>query len=158
MKFETAIIGIGHPDRGDDSLGPKVIEALKDNSNLNADLIAILGDMTTLLSLFEQYSKIIIVDAIQTGKVNVGHLHCFEDDQIKPMTNYCRTSTHAFDLGQTIEMATALDQCPQHLIIIGLEAQQFEPMTPMSTILENKIPELIHKILLQLPNGDSTDA
>ena len=149
MKNKSVIIGIGHPFRGDDALGPQAISLLKPHLPPTVDSMTLLGDLSALLSIFENYEAVYLIDAIVTKQSLPGTYHRLEG--ILPDTaSTCRTSTHAFDISQAIEMAHVLNCLPKKLVIFGMEAEQFTEGGPLSNALSSQLPQFINTILNEL--------
>lgn len=140
------LVGIGHPARGDDALGVIVIEQLRKLLPGNIATAVCTGDIADLFEIFESYHMVIIVDAILTQVNPPGTLYQLMNDEIIPHASECRVSTHAFDLGQAIEMAKNLSLLPNTLIIFGIEAAQFDHGAPLSAAVSAQLPTLIDAI------------
>lgn len=150
---ERILVGIGHPMRGDDSLGPTVIEQLKDTLPSDISTRVIQGDIAELMDIFENYQAVYLVDAIVTGEKPPGTLYQLEGDSIDAVAA-CRTSTHAFDLGQSIEIARNLAILPKALVVFGIESDYFEQDDQCSSKVKAQIPPLIEMIVNTL-NADT---
>ena len=74
-KLKTALIGLGNPIVGDDGIGIKVVEYIKDTFSLPEN-IEIIADVSLagigLVELFRGFDEIILVDSIQTNKYPKG--------------------------------------------------------------------------------------
>lgn len=123
------IIGVGHPLRGDDGVGPEVVQGLRHYFQAHPDSSVRLeeasGDLMDLKEVGNNYSTVILVDAVVTGAVP-GTLHRWnvKDRPLPASLSSC--STHGFDLAGTIELNRVLNRLPQSLVIYGIEARQFE--------------------------------
>ena len=149
MKPNTVIIGIGHPDRGDDALGLIVIDKLKPHLPPEIVTKKCLGDLAQLIEYFEAYPTIFLVDAMVT-EAEAGTLHAFGNQDITSISTQCRSSTHAFDLGQTLALAKNLGIEMKDIRLFGIEAEQFEHGQPLSSKVTAQIDNLISTILMAL--------
>lgn len=149
MPNNVIVVGIGHPLRGDDSLGFNMIEALIGQLPNHITLAKMLGDMIELLDMFAQYSQVFLVDAIVTGQAMPGTIHRLTEKTLS-LSSYCRASTHSFDLGQVIELARSLQALPQALIIYGIEAKQFEHGKSLSPEVLAQFDVLKEKIITEV--------
>src|SRR4051794_5888632 len=68
------VIGVGHPLRGDDGVGPAVLQGLREYLQTHVTALAVPvrlevadGDLVDLLESGTAYSKVILVDAVVTG-------------------------------------------------------------------------------------------
>lgn len=146
MQSKSIIVGVGHPMRSDDGLGPKAIEQIKPLLSQTIDCISILGDLSDLLDVFENYQNVYIIDAIFTQNAPAGTLHRFEKEDIARNTKSIRTSTHSFDLCNVLELAQNLNTLPNKLIVFGIEATDFSPSNHLSIPVEQAMPKLIQLI------------
>ena len=138
------VIGVGNRDRGDDAVGPLVVDRLRSSlpcfeSN---------GDPATLISLFGRDSEVIIVDAMVTGGATgsissaglagVGEIGIDFSGQ---------SSTHGFGVFEALELARALGSLPPRVTLVGVEASSFEPGYGLSPELEPAIERTVDLIL-----------
>ena len=65
MKPVAVVIGIGHPYRKDDGVGPAVVELLRNRGQENATLVESDGEAAALIALWDRQRLAILVDAIQ---------------------------------------------------------------------------------------------
>lgn len=150
MKNNTIVVGIGHPFRGDDALGPKVITLLKPLLPSQVDSKTILGDIADLLDIFENYSQIFLVDAIVTQQRPIGTRYRFEGDSLKQFSDRCRSSTHAFDISQALEIASSLQLIPKKLVIYGIESQNFSPSEELSAEVATSLQPLVNDLYQEI--------
>ncbi|MBK1876241.1 hydrogenase maturation protease [Pelagicoccus mobilis] len=144
---QTLVIGIGNPERQDDSIGIVIARKLKEWSPDKITAIEASGEATELIERFGQASKIIVVDAVCSGQ-EVGCIHCIDAIE-KPIPTdwFSQYSTHDFGLAEAVELARNLGQLPQSLLIIGIEGMCFEMGTNLSPEVEDAIRPAIELIL-----------
>jgi hydrogenase maturation protease len=161
IENRILVIGVGHPLRGDDGAGAAVVRNLRQYfrehpacAQLPVELAEANGDLMDMLEGGLNYSKVILVDAVVTGKPP-GTLHRW-DVTARPLPACLRAcSTHGFDLAGAIELNRALNGLPPSLIIYGIEASQFETGAGLSpavkasarTILAPLLEELGHTLV-----------
>jgi hydrogenase maturation protease len=127
---QVLVVGLGQRDRGDDAVGPAVVE--KAAELLPGEVtVACQEDPTALMDLWSGAALVVVADAIRSGQppgtVQVLHAH---DGPLSVGT--CTASTHAFGLAEAIELARALDRLPAQLVVVGIEATQFRLGAPLS--------------------------
>lgn len=143
MQNKTIVVGIGHPFRGDDSLGAKAVSLLQPQLPGHIDTKTILGDITDLLDIFENYTNVFLIDAISTQKASPGTRFRLEGEDLKQLSGYCRTSTHAFDIAQALELAKNLNILPSKLVIYGIEGEDYSQRNELSHAVEAQLLPLI---------------
>ena len=152
LQSKIMLIGIGHPDRGDDALGSILLENIKAKVENTLATQHILGDMAQLIDCFEHYHIVIIIDAIVTRQKPIGTCYRFENEAILPISHGVTTSTHSFDLGQTLQLAKNLGVLPNKLILYGIEVGHFEHGKPMSEAVTASLSDLEQSILKEIRN------
>ena len=125
MNPEILVIGIGNPERGDDGAGRAVAGLLKGRLPQNTGLMEHSGEGISLMESWEGVKKIILVDAVFSG-AEPGTIHRFDAAE-GPFPAFLRKySTHAFGVGEAVEMARALKRMPERLVFFGVEGASFE--------------------------------
>ncbi len=126
MTGARLVIGVGNRDRGDDALGPMVIDALArrrptDAPNDRVDLAIIEGDLSSLPLRWTTAHEVVIVDAIVTGQP-IGSVTTVDAlaGGLEPSTGIL--STHGIGLVDAIELGRLLDRLPASLTLIAVEA------------------------------------
>ena len=136
MNAAAVVIGVGNRWRRDDAAGLEVVDALRErvDDRVVGDKVALVesdGEPTRLLDAFELAPKVIMVDAVVTGG-DPGTVHRFTDEQL-PGGMGIGQSSHLVQLYETIALGKLLDKLPHGLVLIGIEAIDFdngEGMTP----------------------------
>ena len=155
MKNKILILGLGNVLLNDEGIGVKVIEALE--SEKLPDNVDILDGGTggfVLLSLFQDYNIIIIIDATLSdeppGTIKVLKPK-FASDFPKSL------STHELGMKDMIESAMLLEKVPElFLIAVTINPQQDMDMI-VTPEIKSKIPEiksLISKMISDINNRD----
>ncbi len=132
------VLGLGNPILGDDGVGWRVASEVRavlgqPNEGIEIDCASLGG-----LSLMERmlgYSRVILVDAIETGDNPVGHVSMFPLENLaNPMSGHT-ASAHDTSLITALRAAEAMGQAtPSRIDIVAIEAKQrydfSESLTP----------------------------
>ncbi len=126
------VLGIGNPDRGDDGIGPLVIECLAGRLPCAVDVRVRAGDVLALIDDWTNFQSVIVVDAAASigapGRVHrIDALH--ETLPMPPLP----ASSHAFGLTEALALAQALGSAPAEVVVYAIEGEAFEAgaaMTP----------------------------
>ena len=140
------LIGYGHALRGDDGVGAAVVRALRD-APITA--VAFDGDGTELMTLWQDRSRVVVIDASQGGGTP-GAVLRFDATAAPLPAGLMRHSSHQFGLAEAIEMARALDQLPSHLIVYAVEGKTFQLGDALSAPIEAALPQLSQQALQDL--------
>ena len=124
--MDTLIIGIGNPLRGDDGIGPKVIEWLT-QQDLPSDVVTVDGGTAglDLVSALIGHPRVIIVDAANLG-LAPGEWLRFTPNISQLKNNDLSLSLHAAGLSEALRLGAALDVLPHELVIYGVQPSQVD--------------------------------
>lgn len=126
MNFDQhrgLIIGVG-TEYGDDAFGLLVAQRLATRQFEDIDVITHSGEGASLIETWQGYSKVVIVDACQSGAA-LGTKCRFDCAIERIPIKFFRYSTHAFGVAEAIETARALGRLPNSLIVLGVEGSGF---------------------------------
>ena len=129
------MIGVGNAYRGDDGLGPAVTDALRGRVPSTVAIVECEQELSRLLDAWEGADAAIVVDAVERGDAP-GGVHRFEGTDGPIPARAFRSSTHAFGVGDAIELARALGRLPRAVIVYGIEGADFtagEGLSPSVT-------------------------
>lgn len=119
------IVGIGHPDRGDDGFGARVIQELAGRLPPDVAVRACLGDLLSLINDCTVFDALICVDAADAID-RPGRPHRIDLATGTLPRGAPSTSSHAMGLAEAIELARALGHAPDHIILYAVEGACFE--------------------------------
>jgi hydrogenase maturation protease len=145
----TLIIGLGSDLRGDDSVGLIIARRLHGLVQPGIKVIEYLGDGLSLITAWQDADVVIVVDAVKSGAAP-GTIHRFDALSAPLQTQLSTTTSHAFGLGEAIELAHQLDQLPQSLVIYGIEGKSFDLGTELSAEVEQAAEEVVTRLLQEI--------
>ena len=148
-RAPVLVLGLGNILLGDDGLGPAVIEHLLQDSEESTEQIELIDGGTQGLALLGHLGgreAIIIVDALATG-APPGTIHRF-DATSSPIPERLQSScsTHAFGLGEAIELARALHRLPERVVLIGIEGRRFDAGLGLSEEVEAMAGQILEDV------------
>ena len=114
-------MGLGNAYRGDDAAGLEVVAAVRARVGPDVTVMPCEEEPSRLLEAWEGSSTAVIVDAVVSG-AEPGTIHRLDASDIPIPAGTFRSSTHAFSLGETIEIARALGRLPRRVLVYGIEA------------------------------------
>jgi len=121
-RSRMLIIGLGNPDRGDDTAGILVARRLRE---CGIDAVEHTGATLNLLDLWTASDPVIVIDAVMSGAAP-GSIQVWDPSKIRIKNILFRASTHEFSLADTIELGRTLNRLPAWMRIYGIEAARFE--------------------------------
>lgn len=155
------VVGLGAPDRGDDALGPTVaarVAATAAERGLRCTRVVEHEDPTSLLDLLEAGIEdgphtLVVVDAVRSARApgtvlvlevgDTGQDRAALADRVDPGP----AGTHGFGLAGAIELARVLGRLPPRVVVVGVEAQQFDHGAPMSEEIAAALPAAVAAVL-----------
>jgi hydrogenase maturation protease len=140
------VLGIGNHLRGDDSVGPLVIEKLKQlHLTVPVVLFDLGGDPFSLLEHLLDSTPIIIIDCAKMGKKpgEVVQFH-LKESKIKIMDQV--VSLHSLGFYEIYQMAKGIGPVAD-CQIIGVEPKSIEYNAALSPEVENSVSKIIEVII-----------
>ena len=146
----TLVIGLGNPLRGDDGIGPRVIEELH-RRGLPAGVTAVDGGTggLDLLRILEGWERVIVVDAAEVG-LEAGQFTRFTPAQAKLAETADRLSLHRTGLAEVLALANALGRPLPPIVVVGVQPQRIEWEQGLSPAVEIALPRLLEAILREV--------
>lgn len=142
---KTLLIGIGNEFRRDDGAGVYIIREIRKRGYPGIEVVEHQGEGTDLIEHWAGFDRVIVFDAVTSGKVP-GTVHHFNlpGDEIPKEMRCC--STHAVSLLGAIELAGALGRLPRQLIIYGIEGLSFEVGPDLSPPVRKAAQTVIQRV------------
>jgi hydrogenase maturation protease len=153
MTGTPIVIGLGNPDRGDDAVGFLVARQVAAE---RLDVLALeFDDPSEALDAWDSDDTVIVTDAISSGG-RPGEVHVVDvAEQKLPSGNWSAGGTHALGLAAVVELARSLDLLPRRLVVVGVEAGQFDHGAPLSEAVKAAIPSATEAVLRMIEDDQA---
>lgn len=159
MSMETPkpviVIGLGNPLMADEGIGTAVVGALAglaEAGKLPTDEVEYLdggcGGMYLLHSI-EGRKKVILIDCAKMG-LPPGTLRRFTPDDVATVKQMTHLSLHEVDILRVIELAKMIGQCPDQIVIFGIQPQTIEPRMALTETLQTQLPDYLAHIVKEI--------
>jgi hydrogenase maturation protease len=159
--MRIVVVGIGNAFRGDDAVGLEVAERVRAQAPERVDVVTSQLEPTRLLDAWESADAVVIVDAVSSG-AEPGTLHRFDAAERLVPSAVFRSSTHAFSIGETVELARALGRLPARALVYGIEAAGFvagEEISPaVRAAVEPAAEAILRDVAVLLEEAGCTSA
>ncbi len=152
------VLGLGNPILGDDGVGWRVAHEVRaalqqGNETVEVDVASLGG-----LSLMERilgYSRVILVDAIETGENPVGHVGMFPLEALPNPTLGHTSSAHDTSLVTALRAAEEMGEAtPRWIDVVAIETKESydfcESLTPP---VQAAVAQATRKVLQALGEG-----
>lgn len=146
------VIGIGHPDRGDDAVGRLVATRLRGRVPAAVTVVEEEGEATRLVDRLRGTASAILVDASLSGAA-VGTIHRFDAANDPLPEGNLGMSTHGFGLAEAIGLARALGSLPQRCVIYAIEARSFDLGAALSAEVAAAADDVVERVVAEIRAG-----
>ncbi|MHC4552976.1 MAG: hydrogenase maturation protease, partial [Planctomycetota bacterium] len=152
---ETIVIGLGNPLMADEGIGTVLIDKLTKLAaagDLPTDNVDYLdsgcGGMYLLHSIADR-KKVILIDCALM-ETEPGTIIRFTPDDVNTIKQMVHLSLHEVDILQVIKMAKEIGQCPDEIVIFGIEPVAITQQMHLNEPIAQKIPEYIDTIKAEI--------
>jgi hydrogenase maturation protease len=118
------VIGVGNEYRRDDGVGLAVAARLRGRVPAGVEVVGCELEPSRLLDAWHGARGALVVDAVRSG-AEPGTLHRFDAGEGPVPASVFRSSTHAFGVGEAVELSRALGTLPGRLVLYGVEGSEF---------------------------------
>ena len=143
------LIGVGNAYREDDGAGLAVIERLRGVVPEGIEIVPCEDEPSRLIDAWHGASAAVVVDAVSSGAAP-GTLHRFDASEAAVPSRVFRSSTHAFGVGEAIELARALGKLPPRIVVYGIEGAAFGGGVSLSPPVEAAVRPATDAVLADL--------
>ena len=140
----VVVIGVGNALRSDDGVGLAVAERVRRAAGV--DVVTCEDEPSRLLDAWNGADAALVVDAVSSGAAP-GTVHRFDASAGALPAGVFRGSTHAFGVGETIELARALGRLPKLVKVYGVEGAVFAAGEGLSRDVEASVEPLAQELL-----------
>ncbi|NNC93264.1 MAG: hydrogenase maturation protease [Acidimicrobiia bacterium] len=148
---ETAVVCVGNPARSDDGVGSLIAEELS-RSPVPVPVHRCNGEPGELLDLWRHLDRVILVDAVVTGRSEPGTVHVLHAGS-EPLPVVSHASSHGIGVPESIELARSLQQLPGDVRLVGIEAGSLEAGTELTPAVRAAIPDAVAQILAEIEDA-----
>ena len=110
------------------------------------------GEPGELLDLWSGRTRVVMVDAVVTGRSEPGEIHVLQA-ATEPLAVVSHASSHGIGLAETIELARALGRLPSDVRVVGVEAGSLDPGTGLTPAVEQALPAALARVLEEIQDA-----
>jgi hydrogenase maturation protease len=144
----SVVVGVGNVYRGDDGAGPAVAELVRARV-AGIDVVTCEQEASRVIDAIEGRDVAVLVDASSSG-AEPGTLHRFDASETEVPARAFRSSTHAFGVGEAVELARALGKLPRVVVVYGIEGAEFTAGVglsgPVAAAIEPAAEAVLHEL------------
>jgi hydrogenase maturation protease len=146
------VIGVGNAYRGDDAVGLAVAERVRGAVPNDVVVLECEQEPTRLVDAWEGADVAVVVDAC-VGEDAPGTVHRFDAGDGPLPARVFRSSTHAFGVGDAVELSRALGRLPARLVVYGIGGASFAAGAGLSGPVESALDGVVEAIAHDLAEG-----
>jgi hydrogenase maturation protease len=145
------VICLGNPLMRDEGVGIRLASQLQIHLADNPDIEVM--DLGTgglsVMHAIKGRKKVVFVDCAIMGQ-SPGSIRRFTPQQVSSTKTRMRYSLHEGDLLNTLELSRSMGECPEDIVIFGIEPKEICNGEGLSSELEKKLQQYIQSILQEL--------
>jgi hydrogenase maturation protease len=140
QKKDTIVIGLGNILFSDEGIGVHLIRKLSENQDKfpSVEFIDAGTGGMNVLHLIANHKKAVIIDCVKMGK-KPGTIKQFEPADVQTTKKMTHFSLHEEDILRIIKLSRQLGECPDQIVIFGIEPESLELGQNLSKTLTGKI-------------------
>ncbi len=142
------IVGVGNLLLKDEGIGIHTVKALQELQLPECVEIIDGGTSPDLIAYSEAESKLIIIDAVKAGG-EPGAIYRFTPDNLDSAQGRA-ISLHELGVPESLQLMRLAGNEPEEIVIIGIEPQEIDWGIELSPVLQQKIPDIIKLILVEI--------
>lgn len=146
------VIGVGNAYRGDDAVGLAVAERVRGAVPNDVVVLECEQEPTRLVDAWDGADLAVVVDAC-AGDDAPGTVHRFDAGDGPLPARVFRSSTHAFGVGDAVELSRALGRLPARLVVYGIGGASFAAGAGLSGPVESAVEGVVEAIARDLEEG-----
>ncbi len=147
----TIVVGLGNPLMADEGIGTVLVDALAklaQDGKLPSEHVDYYdggcGGMYLLHTIADR-KKAILIDCCKMGTAP-GTIRRFTPEDVTSVKQMAHLSLHEVDILKVIELAKEIGQCPDEIVIFGIEPVSIEPQMHLNEPLQARLDEYISLI------------
>ncbi len=144
LQHRIVIIGVGNEYRRDDGAGITVARRLRTLLSNSVTVLEESGEGVALIQAWQGANWVILVDAVRSAAPS-GTIHRLDARKAPVPTGFFHYSTHAFSVAEAVELARSLDQLPPHLVVYGIEGENFAAGVGLSSAVEQAVQKVAER-------------
>ena len=156
MAKDILVAGLGNSLMSDEGVGAAVLAQLRAHGERfpQADFVDLGTSAMRALHAMAGRRKAVFVDCALMDE-EPGTIRRFTPEQVRSQKALSGLSLHEGDLLNVIELSRALGECPEEIVIFGIQPQSIEPGEALSPALAARLEEYADLIAVELSGQQS---
>ncbi len=139
MSSRIVLIGVGNSWRGDDGVGPAVVDLAAGRLDPDVEVVETDGEPSRLIDAWTDVDLAVVVDAVRSGAAP-GTVHVWRDKgELTPAAPLA--GSHALGVADGIALGGALHRLPTTLVVVGVEVGETSAGHGLSAAVAAKLDD-----------------
>ncbi len=150
-RNDIVVCGLGNPLLTDEGAGIYVIQELIARSDQQpyVDFIELGSSLMSVVHAIAGRQKAVLIDCALM-KEPPGTIKRFTPNEVSSIKNLAHFSLHEGDLLGALELSRNLDECPENVVIFGIQPESIEPGQGLSPTLYERMSYYLEVISSEL--------
>lgn len=148
---KIAVVGLGNPLMGDESIGVHVVRELERFMGVieNVDLFEAGISPMSMVHMIANRNKAILIDCARMGR-NPGEICRFSPQEVISIKSLPALSLHEGDFLNSLAISRKIGECPQDVVILGIEPYSITFGERISYALQERSSEYVEVVLEEI--------
>lgn len=151
------VVGLGHPDRGDDAVGLLVADAVRAMAPAPVAVRRLEGSPLVLLDVWAGDDVVVVVDAVRAAAAPGAVVRLDATSAPLPVGGV-GAGTHDASLVDAVELARALGRLPTRLVVYGVCGTSFDVGAAMTPAVSDAVDPLAARVVAEVTGGAAVGA
>lgn len=145
------VVGLGNPLMRDEGIGLAVVQCLEKMSAEfpNVEFIEAGTSLMAALHRMVGRHKVVFVDCAVMG-TPPGTIRRFMPNEVRSVKRLAGLSLHEGDLCAALELSQQLGECPNSVVIFGIEPERMEWGEGLSPVVAERLNEYVDAVKAEL--------
>ncbi len=149
MIASILLVGVGNEYRSDDSVGLVIARKIREKQFSSVTVKEESGEGAALMEAWQGFQNVIIVDAVSSG-AKPGTIFRIGANKESVPKKFFHYSTHAFSVGEAIELSRTMHTLPPRLVIFGIEGANFAAGKDISDSVKQAANQVVEQIIREI--------
>lgn len=148
---DVVAVGLGNPLMRDEGVGVRLIEELARGADRfpGVEFLDLGTGGMRVLHAIAGRRKAVFIDCAMMNQ-EPGAIRSFAPEAVLSKKDPSITSLHQGDLLEVIELSRRLDECPEEIIIFGIQPEDVSPGESLSPALQERFETYVRTIAAEL--------
>lgn len=143
------MIGVGNEFRGDDAVGVRAVERLKQALPSDVLIFSLSGEGTELMQAWAHEQRVWLIDAVSSGAAP-GTIYEIDAVNETVPAHFFHYSSHAFSVAEAIELSKVMNLLPASVRLFGIEGKFFGEGVGLSPEVEAALDEVVRRVMKEV--------